>query len=105
MSITERAERLAANLLADRERERPKHNIVACWSCGTTYVYRGRQGELNGNFCSMRCQEWFDGTTQPMSSNANTNGSCSSIRSQIWWWSLVRPALSAGSPMPSYSPR
>jgi hypothetical protein len=36
MSITERAERLAANLLADRERERPKHNIVACWSCGTT---------------------------------------------------------------------
>jgi hypothetical protein len=63
MSQTERAERLAANLLADRqrERERPKHNIVPCWSCGTTYVYRGRQGELNGNFCSMRCQAWFDG--------------------------------------------
>jgi hypothetical protein len=62
MSITERAERLAANLLADRERqrERPKHNIVPCWSCGTTYVYRGRQGDLNGNFCSMRCQAWFD---------------------------------------------
>jgi hypothetical protein len=62
MSITERAERLAANLLADRERqrERPKHDIVACWSCGTTYVYRGRQGDLNGNFCSMRCQDWYD---------------------------------------------
>ena len=62
MSITERAERLAANLLADRQRqsERPKHNIVPCWSCGTTYVYRGRQGELNGNFCSMRCQDWYD---------------------------------------------
>ena len=62
MSITERAERLAANLLADRQREReqPKHNIVPCWSCGHTFVYRGRQGELNGNFCSMRCQDWYD---------------------------------------------
>ena len=54
MSITERAERLAANLLADRHRERPKHDIGACWSCGTTYIYRGR------HFCSMPCQEWFD---------------------------------------------
>ena len=54
MSITERAERLAANLLADRRRERPKHDIVACWSCGTTYIYRGR------HFCSMPCQDWFD---------------------------------------------
>jgi hypothetical protein len=62
MSITERAERLAANLLADRQRqlERPKHNIVPCWSCGHTFVYRGRQGELNGNFCSLRCQAWYD---------------------------------------------
>jgi hypothetical protein len=60
MTITERAERLAAQLLADRQRERPKHNIVPCWSCGTTYVYRGRQGDLNGNFCSTRCQAWFD---------------------------------------------
>ena len=60
MSITERAERLAANLLADRQRERPKHNIVSYWSCGTTYVYRRRLGELNGNFCSTRCQDWHD---------------------------------------------
>ena len=54
MSITERAERLAAQLLADRQRERPKHDIVACWSCGTTYINRGR------HFCSMRRQDWFD---------------------------------------------
>jgi hypothetical protein len=60
MSQTERAERLAANLLADQQRERPKHNIVPCWSCGHTYVYRGRRGDLNGNFCSMRCQAWYD---------------------------------------------
>jgi hypothetical protein len=58
--ITERAERLAANLLADRQREQPKHNILPCFSCGYTFVYRGRQGDLNGNFCSMRCQAWFD---------------------------------------------
>jgi hypothetical protein len=36
------------------------HNIVACRSCGYTYVYKGRQGELNGNFCSLRCQAWYD---------------------------------------------
>jgi hypothetical protein len=59
--MSNKIERLAANLLADRQRERPKHNIVPCWSCGQTFVYRGRQGELNGNFCSMRCQDWFDG--------------------------------------------
>jgi hypothetical protein len=78
MSISERAERLVATLLADRQRERPKHNIVPCWSCGQTFVYRGRQGaasvwigsdedghaspdtSLNGNFRSMRCQVWYD---------------------------------------------
>ena len=54
MSVTERAERLAAQLLADRQRERPKHDIVACWSCGTTYINRGP------HFCSIRCKEWFD---------------------------------------------
>ena len=80
MSITERAERLAAQLLADRQRqcESPKHNIVPCFSCGHTFVYRGRQGaastwissdedghpspdtSMSGRFCSMRCQQWFD---------------------------------------------
>ena len=54
MTTTERAERLAANLLADRQRERPKHEYCACWSCGTTYINRGR------HFCSISCQEWFD---------------------------------------------
>jgi hypothetical protein len=44
MSQTERAERLAAQLLADRNRDTPSHNIIACFSCGHTFVYRGRQG-------------------------------------------------------------
>jgi hypothetical protein len=36
------------------------HDIAACWSCGYTFTYRGRRGDLNGNFCSMRCQDWYD---------------------------------------------
>jgi hypothetical protein len=73
-----KAERLAAALLADRDRPTTQHNVVACFSCGTTFVYKGRQGEgshwigsdedghpspdasLNGRFCSLRCQQWFD---------------------------------------------
>jgi hypothetical protein len=55
-----RTNRLAAAILADRDREKPQHNIIACFSCGATFIYRGRKGELNGRFCSMRCQQWFD---------------------------------------------
>jgi hypothetical protein len=38
--------------------------------CGYTFVYRGRQGERNGRFCSMWCQDWFDAGNAPVS-NAN----------------------------------
>jgi hypothetical protein len=55
-----RADKLAAALLADRQREHVEHNIVPCFACGTTSDYEGRRGDLNGRFCSMRCQEWFD---------------------------------------------
>jgi hypothetical protein len=51
-------ERLTAVLLADCQRETTRHNIVKCWSCGHGYTYR--RGELNGNFCSVRCQDWYD---------------------------------------------
>jgi hypothetical protein len=37
-----------------------KTDVVACRSCGHTFRYRGRRGDLNGNFCSARCQDWFD---------------------------------------------
>jgi hypothetical protein len=43
-----------------RAESKPNFNIVACWSCGRTFRYRGRQGDLNGNFCSLRCQRWYD---------------------------------------------
>jgi hypothetical protein len=53
-----KTERLTAALLADRHRETTRHSIVKCWSCGHGYTYR--RGELNGNFCSVRCQDWYD---------------------------------------------
>jgi hypothetical protein len=61
MSKSERAERLAQALLADRAKTKIERNdIVPCFSCGATFVYEGREGDLNGRFCSMRCQAWFD---------------------------------------------
>jgi hypothetical protein len=40
------AEKLAALLLADRDKpeKTTHHNIIACFSCGYTFVYKGRQG-------------------------------------------------------------
>src|SRR5215831_7118390 len=61
--LLSRSEKLTAALLADREQHATKqsrHNIISCFSCGSTFVYRGRQADLNGRFCSMRCQDWFD---------------------------------------------
>lgn len=43
-----------------REETQPATNIVACWSCGFTFCYRGRRADLNGNFCSESCQDWYD---------------------------------------------
>ena len=71
-------ERLAVAILADRERPTSQHNIASCFSCGQTFVYKGRKGaasiwigsdddghhspdtSLNGRFCSKRCQDWHD---------------------------------------------
>jgi len=53
-------------LPADGQREPSTHNIVACRVCGHTFVYRGRQGELNGNFCSMPCQLWYEAGNAPV---------------------------------------
>ena len=58
--MTSTTERLAAAILADHARPTTQHNIVPCFVCGHTFVYKGRKGDLNGRFCSMRCQEWYD---------------------------------------------
>ena len=61
-----KTERLAAALLADRERPTAHHNIIPCLVCAYKFVYRGRQGELNGRFCSMRCQDWYGAGNKPV---------------------------------------
>jgi hypothetical protein len=56
-----KTEQLAAALLADRNKTvQERTDIITCFACGYSFVYRGRQGELNGRFCSMRCQDWYD---------------------------------------------
>ena len=61
-----KTERLAAALLADRERSTTHHNIIPYFVCAYKFVYRGRQGELNGRFCSMRCQDWYGVGNKPV---------------------------------------
>ena len=53
-------ERLTNALLADRNRATDRGDVVACRVCGYSFRNRGRRGELNGNFCSMRCQDWYN---------------------------------------------
>src|SRR6516164_6391632 len=62
-----RTQRLAEAILADCQHEKQKHNIIPCWACGFTFVYRGRRNDLNGNFCSRRCQDWHDAQNGPVS--------------------------------------
>ena len=65
--MTTTTERLTAAILADRARPTTQHNIVPCFVCGYTFVYKGRRGDLNGRFCSMRCQDWYDAGNGPVS--------------------------------------
>jgi hypothetical protein len=63
-----KSDRLAAALLADRNRRQTirDERTVPCFSCGHTFVYRGRRGDLNARFCSMRCQDWYDAGNAPI---------------------------------------
>jgi hypothetical protein len=61
-----RAQRLAEAILADHVRPTTSHNIVPCFVCGHTFVYHGRRGELNGRFCSLRCQDCYDAGNEPI---------------------------------------
>jgi hypothetical protein len=67
MTELSKTERLASALLADRNRQTTQHNIIGCFVCGYRFVYKGRWGELNGNFCSIRCQDWYDAGNEPVS--------------------------------------
>jgi hypothetical protein len=60
-ALTDRQQRLTEALLADRSRvDTDRGDVVACRVCGNTFRYKRRRGELNGNFCSVRCQDWYD---------------------------------------------
>ena len=65
--MTTTTERLTAAILADRARPTTQHNIAPCFVCGYTFVYKGRRGDLNGRFCSMRCQDRYDAGNGPIS--------------------------------------
>ena len=54
MSTTERAETARREPIGGSSSRTSPTRYCSCWSCGTTYINRGR------HFCSIRCQEWFD---------------------------------------------
>ena len=61
-----RAERLAAALLADRNRnDRERTDIAKCFMCGVSTLYRGSR------FCSERCRAWFDAGNAPIANASN----------------------------------
>jgi ribosomal protein L24E len=51
--------------IAEEQHQAALPDIVSCFTCSARYTYRGRRGELNGRFCSMRCQDWFDAGGRP----------------------------------------
>ena len=54
--MTTTTERLTAAILADRARPTTQHNIVPCFVCGYTFVYKGRRGaEATLTAVSARC--------------------------------------------------
>jgi hypothetical protein len=70
MNVTTKTktQKLAGALIADHKRtdNATQHNIVSCWSCGHQLIYKGRRGDLNGNFCSLHCQFWYDAGNAPV---------------------------------------
>jgi hypothetical protein len=78
---------LTAAILADRDRPAScTHNIIPCFACGFTFVYRGRKGELDGRFCSLRCQEWYDAgnsTTTEQKITYSTRITCAHCRKEF----------------------
>jgi hypothetical protein len=49
------AGQIEAEILRDDRKQR-RDDVTSCWSCGQSFKYRTGRGELNGRFCSKRCQ-------------------------------------------------
>ena len=73
-------------LSADQERTPSSHNVIDCFSCGRSIIYKGPQGDDSGRFCHQRCREWFDAGNPPY---APVNVSSVPIRD---WKVICRPA-------------
>ena len=63
---------LTTDVLSPTGTDRPTHNIVHCFASGATYIYKGRRGDLNGRFCSLRCQTAYDDGFTPQSAKRPT---------------------------------
>ena len=59
---------LTEAFLADRAATPSRHNIISCFVCGRTFVFKGPRRNLNANFCSLRCQDWYDAGKAPVAS-------------------------------------
>jgi hypothetical protein len=71
-SKSQRAEKLAAALLRDRERPVPPTNnpILECFLCGRAYTRRPVSGDDgNSRFCNRRCEDAFDAGFPPFDPN------------------------------------
>ena len=56
----DRVQRLAARLLADRERCKPQSNSTRCHLCGRSYTYVGPNGDDSGRFCCPEHRQQYD---------------------------------------------
>ena len=56
---------IAAEILRDRERAPSSHNVIDCFSCGRSFIYKEPRGDDSGRFCHSRCREWFDAGNPP----------------------------------------
>jgi hypothetical protein len=59
-------------LTTETIRQTESTEIIPCWVCGATFLYKGRRGDLNGRFCSFRCQTFFDDGNAPPDAPADT---------------------------------
>jgi hypothetical protein len=93
-TATARTKRLAEALLADRNRMvAHDHSIIPCRVCDCTFVYKGRRGDLNGRFCSMRCQGSYDaGNNGPTRSTSYVFG----VALPVWTTVAGSPETAVG---------
>jgi hypothetical protein len=94
-----RAAKLAAAILADRNRKpaESSHNIVECFACGYTFMYAAGASDLNGRYCSRRCQDWHDAGNPMVLGGAEQKARYSDVQLEAWKVTAGPPDLEVGS--------